>query len=57
MRVVDNYLKDVKEARLAANREADAELAMSRHQAAAEAALRVAEARAVTGKADACGGS
>ena len=49
--VVDNYLKDVKEARLAANREADVELAMSRHQAAAEAALRVAETRGSTGKA------
>ena len=49
--VVDNYLKDVKEARLAANREADAELAMSRHQTAAEAALRVAETRTETGKA------
>jgi hypothetical protein len=49
--VVDDYLKDVKEARLAANREADAELAMSRHQAAAQAALRVADSRAATGKA------
>ena len=49
--VVDNYLKDVKEARLAANREADAELTMSRHQAAAQAALRVADSRAATGKA------
>jgi hypothetical protein len=49
--VVDNYLKDVKEARLAANHEADAELAMSRQQAAAEAALRVTHARAETGKA------
>lgn len=48
--VVDHYLKDAKEARLAANREADAQLAMSRHHAAAEAALRVAEARAATGK-------
>ncbi len=49
--VVDNYLKDVKEARLAANREADAQLAMSRHQAAAQAALRIADARAATGRA------
>ena len=49
--VVDTYLKDVKEARLAANREADAELTMSRHQAAAQAALRVAEARTETGRA------
>ena len=48
--VVDNYLKDVKEARLAANREADTALAMSRHQAEAEAALRVTESRAATGK-------
>jgi hypothetical protein len=49
--VVDNYLKNVKEARLAANRDADAELTMSRHQAAAEAALRITETRAATGKA------
>jgi len=49
--VVDHYLKDTKEARLAANREADAELAMSRHQAAAEAALRVTATRAETAKA------
>ena len=35
----------------AANREADAELAMSRHQAAAEAALRVTATRAETAKA------
>ncbi len=48
--VVDHYLKDVKEARLAANREADTQLAMSRHQAAAEAALRVTASRAATGK-------
>jgi len=48
--VVDDYLKDVKEARLAANREADTQLAMSRHQAAAEAALRVTDKRAATGK-------
>jgi len=48
--VLDNYLKDVKEARLAADREADTELAMSRHHAAAEAALRVTESRAATGK-------
>jgi len=51
--VVDTYLKDAKEARLAANREADAQLAMSRHQAAAEAALRVTDTRAATGKAPA----
>jgi Tfp pilus assembly protein PilX len=49
--VVDHYLKDLKDARLAANRDADAELAMSRHQAAAEAALRVTEARTEAGKA------
>lgn len=49
--VVDHYLKDAKEARLAANREADAELTMSRHQAAAEAGLRVTEVRAEPGKA------
>jgi hypothetical protein len=49
--VVDDYLKDVKEARLAANREADAQLAMSRHQAAAEVALRATGTRATTGKA------
>ena len=49
--VVDDYLKDAKDARLAANREADSQLAMSRHQAAAEAALRVTDARAATGKA------
>ena len=48
---VDTYLKAAKEARLAANREADAQLTMSRHQAAAEAALRVAEVRVETGKA------
>ena len=48
--VVDDYLKDVKEARLAENREADTQLAMSRHQAAAEAALRVTAGRAATGK-------
>jgi hypothetical protein len=49
--VVDDYLKDLKEARLAANREADAQLAMSRQQTAAEAAARTADARAATGKA------
>ncbi len=49
--VVDDYLKDLKAARLAANREADAELTMSRHQAAAEAALRAADTRAAAGKA------
>ena len=49
--VVDHYLKDATEARLAADRDADAELTMSRHQAAAEAALRVTNARAETGKA------
>ena len=49
--VVDDYLKDAKDARLAANREADAELTISRHQAAAEAALRVAHARVETVKA------
>lgn len=48
--VVDNYLNDAKEARLAANHEADAQLAMSRHQAAAEAALRVTDAGTETGK-------
>ena len=49
--VVDTYVKDVKEARLAANREADAQLAMSRHQTAAEAALRVTDTRAAASKA------
>ena len=51
--VVDDYLKDAKEARLAANREADAALTISRHQAAAEAALRASDTRAETGKAPA----
>jgi hypothetical protein len=48
--VVDTYVKDVKEARLAANREADAQLAMSRHQTAAEAALRATDTRAAASK-------
>jgi hypothetical protein len=49
--VLDDYLEDVRATRLAANREADAQLAMSRHQAAAEAALRIADTRGSTGKA------
>ena len=49
--VVDNYVKDVRDARLAANREADDQLAMSRHRTAAEAALRARNTPAATSKA------
>lgn len=49
--LVASYLQDAKDARLAADREADAQLAMSRQQAAAEAALRMSDARAASGKA------
>lgn len=48
--VVDTYLAAAREARLAADREADVELTMSRHQAAAEAALRGTDVRTETGK-------
>jgi hypothetical protein len=51
--LIDDYLKDTREARLAANREADAELAISRQQAAAEAALRTTNVRAAAAPAKA----